>query len=156
LLLIGIALLMEGFDGIWLFRSGVIGKWTGANDYTGLARLLWTYTFILVGFLLELVAVLLILGLSDTLLGYLSRRPGSVFLVISLFCIFVGTARILGKSWSSGSRKLFLRTLPARMGGVVILIIGIALLLIGLYEITSPKAFDELFVKIFGQISLPD
>jgi hypothetical protein len=151
-LCIGIALLMEGFDGIWLFRSGVIGKWTGAYAYTGLARMLWTYTFILFGFLLNFVALILILGLSDAMLSYLSRHPGPIFLVVSLFCIFVGTARILGKVWSTGSRKYFLQSLPARIGGVLIVIVGIAFLLIGLYEIAFPTALDELLVKIFGQI----
>jgi hypothetical protein len=156
ILCIGCALLMEGFDGIWLFRSGVIGKWTGANAYTGIARMLWTYTFILLGFLLNLVALLLILGLSDALLNYLSRHPGPVFLVISLLCIFIGTARILGKVWSTSSRKYFLRSLPARIGGVLIVIVGIAFLLIGLYEIAFPTTLDDLLMKIFGQISLQD
>jgi hypothetical protein len=154
ILLIGSAFIMEGAGNLLLYRSGIIGKMTVAEEYSGFARLLWTYTFILAGLLLILVAMLLVLGLSDALLAFLSRRPGPAFIGASLFCIFIGTSRILGRAEWVGSDKFLLRSLPSRVGGVIILTLGIALLLVGLYEVAFPKAFDELFMKIFRQISL--
>jgi hypothetical protein len=154
LLSIAAALVMEGFANLMSHQSGLIGRITHIDAYPGFARLLWIYTVFLGGLVLAFIAVLLLFDLSETLIEFLSRRPSPAFIVLSLFCLFVGGARILGRADWRGSYKSFFLGLPGRFGGVLLFALGIVLLTLGIFELASPQGFDELLARFLGDVSL--
>lgn len=129
-----------------------------ARTFIGLGDLLWGALQVLVGFVLFGGALVLWMHLDEPLLGFLGRRPGPALLVAGLAFITYGLSNFLRSIQEESTLKQFVSILPHRMFQLIVTTLGAMLLLVGLWELVTPAAFDatlagwlEPFLILFGQ-----
>lgn len=109
----------------------------GAAVLIGLALLVFAIGLAVAGFGF-------MLGAEDRLLALLGRRPGSALIAAGCAIASFGGSRVLGaRSWR-GSAGRFLASVPARIGGFVLVVVGLGLMAAGVLEVAAPTVFDEL------------
>lgn len=118
------------------------------RTYTGTAAVLQGVQFIVLGFFLIVIAIILYLNLNPRALGVqIAQHPGIPLIVLGMVFLlqsiiaFVGTQE--NRSGSQATVMLefvVLRTLP----GVILLVLALGALGLGFFEIFAPAAFDAM------------
>lgn len=132
-------------------RMNVNPPYGGPVTFRGTAAVLKGAVFIVLGVGGFAATSLWALGMGEAALGYLVRRPGVALLGAGALLAGWGSARILGAvEWRTSSAE-FLRTLPERYSGLLMVLLGLGAAAVGLWEILDPTAFDRLMAGIFGK-----
>lgn len=122
----------------------------GPFTFRGTAAVLKGAVFIVLGVAGLAAALTWTLGMEQAALHYLARRPGLALLGAGALLAGWGSARVLGAVEWRASPGEFLRTLPERYSGVLMILLGVGAAGIGLWEILDPSAFDRLVSGILG------
>jgi hypothetical protein len=159
LLPLGIGVIAFGIDAI---RKRVSSYSYGDDtlnytySYRGLAAVMDGIFLVFVGLVVFIAGVIAVAGWQDKALAYLSEHPGIALAVGGLMLGVYGFTRIFGTQESKNSVFSFLGSVPARIFGVVFLLIGLAMVLLGGFEILSPDGFDQFIERVrTGSLSVP-
>jgi len=138
-----------GWEAI-ITRHMVIGRRRHGNvqTYTGLPAILQGIQFNLLGLFLVVVSITLYTNLNAReLVLQMARHPGLPLILFGAFCLMQAVITLMGfhelqegPRWIVIMNLLVSRLLP----GVILVVIGLGMTGLGLFEILAPKAFDEM------------
>jgi len=147
LLPLGIGILAFGIDAI---RKRVSSYSYGDDtlnytySYRGLAAVMDGIFLAFVGLVVFMAGVIAVAGWQDKALVYFSEHPGIALAIGGLMLGAYGFTQVFGTQESKSSVFSFFGSVPARIFGVVFLFTGLAMVLLGAFEILSPDGFDQL------------
>ncbi len=147
MVLLGVALLLGGLDSV-LRREHTTGRDSARIDYRGTAARAWGVAFLLAGLAVVVAGVVVLAGAGEDAARLLGRRPGIALVPAGLFLLAVG--RGMTGSWrrATGEEPPRYVLMPGRIGGVLVMLVGLAVLLAGLSELVAPAWFDGLVDRI--------
>lgn len=121
--------------------------------YEGLAAVPFGLAWIVAGLTLAAGAAgFLVAGGALALRASLLERPGLALVPAGAFLLTQGLGFTIGFARRGGSRGerigRWLLELPARLGGLVLVLLGTALLAAGLHEWAMPAAFDAAIAEL--------
>ena len=158
---VGLIALMKGVKAIFTrhveIRRGRRRYSAYVETYTGLAATLKGAQYMLLGFLL--LGWPLLIGIdrhSDIFLQFV-RRPGLPLIVFGMLCLLQAVIALLGTEQSkrgTDTAVLVSLVLERLYPGIPLLILGVALIGLGMFEIVAPAAFDAhggaFFESLYG------
>jgi hypothetical protein len=147
LALCGAAFLVGGVEAILTRRIAIVLSRRRNENYRGLGAILYGIIFLIMGAAMVVLAMILHLDAGQTIFHKLVERPGFGLLAVgTLFLLWAGVALIgsmesrQGPGWEVALNLLVSRMLP----GLILVVLGLAILGIGLLEIVAPAGFDEM------------
>ena len=117
------------------------------QTYTGIAAILQGVEFNLFGLFLIVISVLLYKNVNAHELGLqMARHPGLPLIVLGTICLLQSVITFIGPldSQEGSQATLIVGWLARFLPGIILVIIGIGLTGLGLFEIVAPQAFDKL------------
>lgn len=114
------------------------------QTYSGFAAIMSGLLMAMIGFAILVYALIALLGLQDRFLGYVSVHPGIALLFGGIMMVAFSFTLVLGSLEDRRSVWSLLGSLPARVFGLALLLVGIALILLGGFEVVSPVRYDAL------------
>jgi hypothetical protein len=155
--------------GLLLFAAGVfaaglhaiIGRYVverrdqlpGSYVFHGAAAILIGVVVLVAAAAFAVAGIAFLIGREHAVFEFLLDRPGPALFAAGLAAGAAGAARILGAQEWKGSLTTFLMHLPERIGGVMLLALGMALLAVGAFEIVAPEAFDALLDSLLEPLN---
>lgn len=142
---IGGTVMFWGADAIITRRSSyTIGEDNQHEEtYHGFAAMADGLVLLIIGFAIISAGVVLLLGFEQAVLGYLQLRPGVALLFGGGLAAMYGLTLMLGTQQENQGGLRGLASIPARMFGLILFILGAGLLVLGLLEILLPSAFQN-------------
>jgi hypothetical protein len=117
-----------------------------ANEtYVGIAAIAQGIQLVLLGVFLAVVAVLAHFDLGAPLFRLLIRRPGALLLACGVFILAAAVIVSVGYAEQKETTRFayILDLLSSRLlGGVILVVIGVAAIGLGLLEVFAPDLFD--------------
>ena len=118
------------------------------QTYTGLAAILQGIEFNLIGLFLVAIAFMLYQNISPRDLGLqIARHPGWPLILFGVLCMIQSGITLIGpldsqdhSRWIEITSLLVARLLP----GTILVVIGLGMTGLGVFEILAPKAFDQM------------
>lgn len=120
------------------------------QTYSGLSAVLFGIMWILVGLCLFGGGLIYTIGLDNLMWDYVQAHPGPVMVMIGLMMMAYGGVEVLGarEDRLSASFWNFLGSVPARIFGVVLIVIGLAVVTAGAWELVAPNNFDTVIAQL--------
>lgn len=162
---------LEGLGGVLLGAAiGVWGveallkrrvDWADEDDderiYRGTAAALLGGLLVLLGAGIVLGSVVLAAGAEESVFDFIERRPGIAFVTVGTLLGMVGTAKILGyePSPGEGSFSFAAERIMSRIGGVLLVLLGVSLVGLGVWETLSPGSLERVFDRLVASILGP-
>jgi hypothetical protein len=145
---LGVFSIVIGWEAIITRRIMIGSRRHGSRRlYTGTAAVLQGAQFNILGFFLIVIAILLFLNADPKVLGQqIARHPGWLLVVLGVIfltqavIVFIGEKLAENARWSVLLDLIVLRLLP---GGILV-VLGLAALGLGLFEMLLPNAFDAM------------
>jgi hypothetical protein len=93
------------------------------------------------------------LGQGEALLTYMKDHPGLALVGIGLLMVPYGLVSLVGPIEASPRRSVgrFLSSLPSRVVGLVLIILGLVAIAAGALELLAPQRFDQILEQL-GQL----
>lgn len=159
LALFGVGFLAAGIDGFLTRRVGFAGPSAGATSghrtYRGKAALCWGIVLSELGLAIISVAVVQLLGIERAAIELLIARPGILFLGAGIMLACIGGASLLDPGERRESIGEWLLSLPFRMVSTIPVVLGLAIIAIGLVEVLAPDVFDAWLAPLYAFFSIP-
>ena len=92
-------------------------------------------------------------GREEDLYAYAIARPGLPLLFAGVACGTIGASRVIGAREWRGSRRRVIANIPERLGGLFVLMIGLAAAGLGAFEIVAPMAFDAALDSLLAPLA---
>ena len=144
----GLASMAIGLEGIFTQRIALGSRRRRSRTtYTGLPAVLQGIQFNIIGLFFIGIALLLYLNIARDILFQFVRRPGVPLLALGAICLIQAIIAITGsQEVKQGPRWVVILSLfTARLyPGLLLIVIGLAAIGAGLFEIAAPAAFDEM------------
>ena len=145
---LGLTSIVIGWEAI-VTRRIVLGRRRhGSREtYTGIAAIFQGVEFNLFGLFLIAIAILLYTNMSTRELGVqIARHPGLPLIVFGMLCLIQSVITFIGPLGSrDGSGLVLMISWLARfLPGIILVVLGIAMIGLGLFEIVAPQAFDQI------------
>jgi len=145
---LGLTSMVIGWEAI-IRRRIVIGRRRHGirQTYTGIAAMLQGVEFNLLGLFLIAIAIMLYGNMNARELGVqIARHPGLPLIVFGMLCLIQSVITIIGPLDSQeGSRSTLIIDWLARfLPGIILVVLGLGLMGLGLFEIVAPVAFDQI------------
>ena len=145
---LGLTSMVIGWEAI-IRRRIVIGRRRHGirQTYTGIAAMLQGVEFNLLGLFLIAIAIMLYGNMNAHELGIqIARHPGLPLIVFGMLCLIQSVITIIGPLDSQeGSRwTLMIGWLAWFLPGIILVVLGLGLMGLGLFEIVAPVAFDQI------------
>jgi hypothetical protein len=119
------------------------------ETYHGFSAVLRGVSFFLISLLIFTVCFMRLINLDQVLVEKVLDRPGLFIVIISFILLSLGGAYLLGSDLSQRDRVI---GFGAKLGGTILVLIGLITLSLGAMEITAPITFDHLLESIFNEI----
>ncbi|HET9908236.1 MAG TPA: hypothetical protein VFQ23_16410 [Anaerolineales bacterium] len=144
----GLAAMAIGAEGIFTQRI-VLGRRRRrtTTTYTGIPAVLQGVQFSLIGLFFIAISGLLYLNIGRDIFVQFVRRPGFPLVILGSACLLQAVIAIMGShEIKQGPRWVVILSLfTARLyPGLLLIVIGLAAIGAGLFEIAAPAAFDEM------------
>ena len=149
----GLVSILVGWEAI-IKRRIVLGRRRHGirQAYTGLAAVLQGIEFNLLGLFLLVVAIMLQTHVNSRTVGeQMARHPGLPLLVLGMIGLIQAAIVLIGSPVSDQNSRfiLFLDLMLARLlPGIILLVLAVAAVGLGFFEIVAPNAFDQMGGKI--------
>jgi hypothetical protein len=102
------------------------------------------------------VAAARLIGLDDGLAAFLGDRPGFAMVPIGVLVLTIGAANLVGAWNRRGSFISVFQSIKNWIAGLLLVIIGLGLVGVGMYEVIAPQAFDEILTSFLQPVGHPD
>ncbi|NPV55321.1 MAG: hypothetical protein HPY76_01425 [Anaerolineae bacterium] len=120
------------------------------RTYTGIGAILGGVFTLMLAAGSAAAGLVLIFGAWDAFWDYLKARPGVALLLLGMALLSGGVKYLLGAKEDRSTRwDIILRSLPERVLGAVMGLIGLASLIAGAVEVLFPAGFDRLLARLF-------
>lgn len=144
----GLAMIVIGWQAIFTRHMVLRGRRRGPRQtYTGVPAIFQGIQFNFIGLFLIGMAFMMYFNNSQEITLQIARRPGLPLVVLGGICLMQAMITFSGpEEYKQGSQGLVVvNLLIARLlPGLILVIVGVGLSLVGLFEIVSPERFDEL------------
>mgnify|MGYP003574985465 FL=1 len=144
----GLAMIVIGWQAIFTRHMVLRGRRRGPRQtYTGVPAIFQGIQFNFIGLFLIGMAFMMYFNNSQEIALQIARRPGLPLVVLGGICLMQAMITFSGpEEYKQGSQGLVVvNLLIARLlPGLILVIVGVGLSLVGLFEIVSPERFDEL------------
>jgi len=117
------------------------------QTYTGLAAVLQGVEFNLLGLFLIVTSILLYKNVNTHELGLqMARHPGLPLIVLGVICLLQSVITFTGSldSQEGSQAVLIIGWLARFLPGIILVVLGLGLMGLGLFEIVAPQAFDKM------------
>lgn len=149
-ILLGLGMLSAGAETLLLRRVRLLEWLSYQNADWSSAALPWSLVFLLIGTGLVYAGVVRTFGWGSPFLAYLQRRPGAALIGIGLSLLGAGTATSIGPlDWRTSFASQLIH-IPHRVLGIFMLLIGLAAIMLGAFELFAPQAFDAWIRSALG------
>jgi hypothetical protein len=120
------------------------------QTYSGTSAVLMGVTLVLAGLAMLVGGLAYAAGLGAWLWGNIRAHPGPALVLAGLAMIAYGGMEALGarENRLSASFLNFLGSVPARIFGVLLVVVGLVTLGAGTLELIAPQAFDALLAYL--------
>lgn len=125
-------------------------RWVLPNTVHGIYSGFWGVILFLSGGALLILAGERAFSDETAFLDLLLRRPGVVLLAGGLVPMVIGIPQVFTPIDRQAGCQVLLNQIGRRLRGLVLLVLGMGMGLIGIYEIFFPNAFDEFINSILG------
>ena len=143
LCVIGAGIVLGGLESIFTGRSGFRWASESGETYAGPPSVVWGLMLLAVGGAVIGSAYLLAQGSWGAVMDHLARRPGPVLLVGGLLLAGAGFLLMLNPRSHGLAWTLFVR-IPKSVVGVVLLNLGYAGVVLGIWEWLDPRGFEQV------------
>jgi len=143
---LGLASIAIGWDAIFTRRLTVGSRRHGNRYvYTGLAAVLQGIELNILGLFLIIIALILYVNVNPRVIGeQIARRPGFLMVVLGIIVLIQAAVVFIGYK-SGGQWNVFVDLILLRLIlGTILVVIGVGLLGLGMFEIVAPNAFDAM------------
>jgi hypothetical protein len=146
---LGLTSAVIGWEAIFT-QHMVIGRRRHGNrqTYTGLPAILQGIQFILLGLFLVGISFMLYTKLNGRELAMqMARHPGVALILFGALCLMQSVITLMGShELQAGQRWLVIMNLllSRLLPGVILVIVGLALTGLGVFELIAPTAFDQM------------
>jgi hypothetical protein len=126
------------------------------QTYHGLSAVLLGVMWVVVGLALVVGGLAYTLGAGEWLLGNLRAHPGPALVLGGLAMLAYGGSEALGarEDRLSASFLNFLGSVPARIFGLILVVVGLVAIGAGTLELVAPQVFDALLAGL-REVLLP-
>lgn len=143
---LGLAAIVIGWGAIITRRLATGSRRHGSRYvYRGIAAVFQGIQLNILGLFLIVIAAMMYMNANPRAMGVqMARHPGLPLVILRIIVlmqsavVFIGYQQ--GGQWNMLIDLILLRLLP----GIILVVIGIGLLGLGLFEITAPTAFDAM------------
>jgi hypothetical protein len=120
------------------------------QTYSGASAVLMGVMWVLVGLAMVIGGLAAMVGLGGWLWSNLRAHPGPALVLAGMAMIAYGGSEALGarENRLSASFLNFLGSVPARIFGVILVVVGLLALGAGTLELIAPQAFDALLAYL--------
>jgi hypothetical protein len=156
---IGVTTMLWGADAIITRRSSyTIGEDEQRQEtYNGFAAMADGLVLLIVGFIIISTGIVLLVGFEQAVLDYLKARPGVALLLGGGLAAVYGLTLMLGSQQENQGGLRTLASIPARIFGFILFILGAGGLVLGLLEMLQPNAFHNALGILRGLLpAMPD
>lgn len=146
---LGLTAMAIGWEAI-ITRQIVFGRRRHGNvqTYTNLPAILQGIQFNLLGLFLIVISIMIYENINGReLVLQMARHPGLPLIFFGALCLMQAVITLVGAHelqegprWIVSMNLLVSRLLP----GIILVVIGLGMTGVGLFEILAPKAFDEM------------
>ena len=153
-MLVGGAFLIAGLDSM-LRKKHHTGQRGSRTVYQGAGAIFWGLAFLLIGFGALAAGLVVTLGRSDAMLALIQERPGIPMLWGGLLCFTIGVG--LSAPWRRGDGSVppqFV-LLPGRIGGSLLILLGLFVIALGAYEMLFPQDFEAAVQAVINTMPQP-
>lgn len=152
----GLAMIAMGWQAILTRHMVLRGRRRGPRQtYTGVAAIFQGIQVNFLGLFLIGIALMMYFNNDQQIALQIARRPGLALVVLGGICLMQAMIAFSGSEESRrGSQGLmvmnllFARLLP----GLILVVVGVALSLLGLFEAVAPERFDELGGQLLEEV----
>lgn len=145
---LGLTSIVIGWQAI-ITRRIVLGRRRRGSrqTYTGLAAILQGVEFNLLGLFLIIVAIMLYENLNAHELALqMARHPGLPLMVFGMLCLIQSVITLIGPLDSQEGPRwtLLIGSLARFLPGILLILIGVVMTGLGVFEILAPNLFDKM------------
>ena len=146
---LGLTSALIGWEAIFTQHMVIGRRRHGSRQtYTGLPAILQGIQFILLGLFLAAVSFMLYTKMNGRELAMqMARHPGLPLILFGMLCLMQSVITLIGfHELQSGPRWLVIMNLLVSrlLPGIILVVIGVGMTGLGLFEIAAPQAFDQM------------
>jgi hypothetical protein len=151
----GLAMMAMGWQGI-LTQHMVLRSRRGGyrGTFTGVPAIFQGVQFNFLGLFFIGVAFMMSFDSGEQIAQQIARRPGLLLVLVGGLCLLQAGIRLLSsqEARQTAGAMAFLDLFVARLlPGIILLVVGLVLSLLGLFEALAPSRFDELGGRLLEQ-----
>ena len=144
----GLAMIVIGWQAMITRHMVLRGRRRGPRQtYTGVAAIFQGIQFNFMGLFLIGIALVMYFNNDQQIALQIARRPGLALVMIGGICLLQAMITFSGpEEYKHGSQGLVLMNLLAArlLPGLILVVVGVGLSLLGLFEAVAPERFDEM------------
>jgi hypothetical protein len=152
----GLAMIVTGWQAILTRHMVLRRRRRGTRQtYTGAAAIFQGIQFNFLGLFLVGMALMMYFNNDQQIALQIARRPGLPLVVFGGVCLMQAMITFSGpEEYKQGSQGwVVMNLLVARLlPGLILVIVGVALSLLGLFETVAPERFDELGGRLLEEV----
>jgi len=118
------------------------------NTYRGYSAIFVGATWTLLGMIAFIIGLIVLVRQQKSMTQWMTEHPGLAFIAIGLVLLAFGGRELLGSEEQRGSFLSVLGSLPARLFGLLLMIVGLILLAAGVLEILLPATYQGIITSI--------
>jgi hypothetical protein len=152
----GLAMIVIGWQAIITRHMVVRRRRRGyGQTYTGIPAIFQGIQFNFIGLFLIGIAFMMYFNNAQEIALQIARRPGLSLVVFGGICLLQAMITFSGpEEYKQGSQGLVvMNLLVARLlPGLILVVVGVGLSLLGLFEAVAPERFDELGGRLLEEV----
>jgi hypothetical protein len=152
----GLAMIAIGWQAIITRHMVLRRRRRGSRQtYTGVSAIFQGVQFNFIGLFLIGIAFMMYFNNGQEIALQIARRPGLPLVVLGGICLMQAMITFSGpEEFKHGSQGLVvMNLLVARLlPGLILVIVGVGLSLLGLFEAVAPERFDELGGRLLEEV----
>jgi hypothetical protein len=126
-----------------------------ADTYSGVGAVAWGIFFGLLGVGIVVLGIVRLLGVGGYVTFCIRERPGIGLILGGLLLAIFGFPSLIGSHEEGGDFLRFLGSVPRRVFGVLIVVLGLTAIALGVIEIARPEMFYGWYAAVKAWFAVP-
>ncbi len=157
LLIVGVGLIAGAVGTIIERRVSFSDSEQSKTDTTsGIGAAAWGVFFGLLGVGIIALGVIRLMGVGGYVTFCIRERPGIGLILGGLLLAVFGFPSVTGSHEEGGDFLRFLGSVPRRIFGVLIVVVGLAAIALGVVEIARPDVFNGWYAAVKAWFAVPN